>query len=322
MMLSSAGPLKNATLCRDLGVAAYLTKPVKPSELLQTMLATLGALAPDRLTAHGGAVSAPAERPLKILLAEDNAVNQLLATFLLEKRGHRVLPASNGREALKAWETQRFDLILMDVQMPEINGFETTGLIRTKEKESGGHIPIIAMTAHAMKGDRERCLEAGMDAYLSKPIQPRELLHIIERLFPARTAIQEGELEPMSPASCLDREALLARVGNKPENLTKLVKVFDQESAQLLAAIRRGLDKNDAANVRKAAHALKGAVGVFEMAAATDAARHFEAACLNDLGQAAEQAYQTLIEALDRLRPALQGLMGDLPLVASPSERH
>jgi CheY-like chemotaxis protein len=124
---------------------------------------------------------------LRVLVAEDNAVNQRLASRLLEKRGHRVTVMVNGREALEALEKQTFDLILMDVQMPEMDGFEATSAIREREKHTGAHIPIIALTAHAMKGDMERCLAAGMDGYLSKPIRPQDLDEILETYLARRT---------------------------------------------------------------------------------------------------------------------------------------
>jgi CheY-like chemotaxis protein len=132
---------------------------------------------------------------LRVLLAEDNPVNQRLAVRLLEKRGHRVVVAGDGREALDAMSaTEPFDLVLMDVQMPEIDGLEATAQIREREHGTGRHVPIIAMTAHAMKGDRERCLQAGMDGYLAKPIQPQELFETIARLLPApEPRRREGE---------------------------------------------------------------------------------------------------------------------------------
>jgi len=184
LMLSSAGLRGDAERCRKLGVAAYLTKPIKQSELLEAILTALGRMPqkearPSLVTRH----SLRERRTLlRILLAEDNAVNQLLAIRLLEKRGHTVTLAANGKEALAAIQNGEFDLILMDVQMPEMDGFQVTGAIRRKESATGAHIPIIAMTAHAMKGDEERCLTAGMDAYVSKPIRPQELFEKIEQL--------------------------------------------------------------------------------------------------------------------------------------------
>src|ERR1700730_12662381 len=173
MMLSSAGQRGDAKRCRELGVAAYLTKPVRQGELLDAILTALGTrptkeASPALVTRHS---LREASNHLRILLVEDNAENQVLATRLLEKRGHSVIVAGNGKEALAVLEKQSFDLVFMDVQMPEMDGFEATAAIRAKEKISGNHLPIIAMTAHAMVGDKERCLEAGMDDYITKPIR-------------------------------------------------------------------------------------------------------------------------------------------------------
>ena len=184
MMLSSADLMGEAARCRELGVAAVLTKPIRQSELFEAMLLALGSVKPaaSRAVVRPEA-PAPPSRHLHVLLAEDNAVNQRLAVRLLEKRGHTVTVANNGREALAALvEKAVFDLVLMDVQMPEMDGFEATAEIRRRERASGAHIPIIAMTAHAMQGDRERCLEAGMDAYISKPINAQHLFEVIDDL--------------------------------------------------------------------------------------------------------------------------------------------
>jgi two-component system sensor histidine kinase/response regulator len=184
MMLTSAGHRGDAARCLELGVAAYLLKPIRQSELREAIARVLGA------HPHEGTISLitrfslhDARDPsafLRVLLAEDNAVNQRLAVRLLEKRGHRVAVAGNGREALDALEKEKFDLVFMDVQMPELDGLEATAIIREREKSSGRHQPIIALTAHAMKGDREKCLAAGMDGYLTKPIRPQELEEILE----------------------------------------------------------------------------------------------------------------------------------------------
>jgi len=186
MMLSSAGQRGDAKRCRELGVAAYLTKPVRQTELLDAILTALGTrpikeAVPALVTRHSLRETG---NHLRILLAEDNAVNQVLAVRLLEKRGHTVAVAGNGKEALAALEKQSFDLVFMDVQMPEMDGLEATAAIREKEKASGHHLPIIAMTAHAMAGDRERCLEAGMDDYLTKPIRPQELSDLLKHYSP------------------------------------------------------------------------------------------------------------------------------------------
>ncbi len=179
MMLSSGGLQDEVARCRELGIAAYLTKPIKSADLLAAMLKVLGKRAMEP-KAPAAAPPAPRDQlPLRILLVEDNAVNQLMGQRLLEKSGHTVAIAGNGREALEMLDRERFDVVLMDVQMPEMDGFEATAIIREREKSSGGHTPIIAMTAHAMQGDRERCLQAGMDDYLSKPLRREELFEVL-----------------------------------------------------------------------------------------------------------------------------------------------
>ena len=182
MMLSSADLRGDAERCRALGIAAYLRKPVKESELLDAILAVLGVAPVTRAEPSSPAADAlpPPSRRLRILLAEDTPVNQRLAVTLLEERGHTVVVANDGREALDILERESFDLVLMDVQMPRMDGFEATAAIRAREAGTGRHIPIIAMTAHAMKGDRERCLAAGMDGYISKPIRAEQFLAVVE----------------------------------------------------------------------------------------------------------------------------------------------
>ena len=175
IVLSSAGQRGDAVRCKELGIAGYLTKPIKRSELRECILAVLGTeladgTPPQLVTRHS-----IRELPRRILLAEDNVVNQRLAVALLKKQGHTVVIASNGREAVEALAREQFDVVLMDVQMPVMDGFEATSEIRQKERGSQKRARIIAMTAHAMKEDRERCLAAGMDGYISKPISPQQL---------------------------------------------------------------------------------------------------------------------------------------------------
>lgn len=189
IMLTSGGARGDAARCRQLGISAYLMKPVKQSDLLDAIMMALGTPAKSRdriplITRHSLRESRLA---LRILLVEDNIINQKLTTRILEKQGHSVVVANNGKEAIDHLKRQNLDLILMDVQMPEMDGFEATAAIREKEKKTGGHIPIVAMTAHAMTGDRERCLKAGMDDYLSKPLKPDHLVEVIHGIFePAR----------------------------------------------------------------------------------------------------------------------------------------
>ncbi|HVS35134.1 MAG TPA: response regulator, partial [Gemmataceae bacterium] len=209
LMLTSAGQPDDVERCRQLGIRAYMTKPVRQSELQEAILATLGGSPSHvRAAAAGANGGAPARRPLRILVAEDNAVNQKLALHLLERHGHAAVIAGTGREAVEALEKQTFDLVLMDVQMPEMDGLEATAEIRRRETGTGRRIPIIAMTAHAMKGDRERCLEAGMDGYVSKPIQTRELYAAIAALGPAESAAaREPETAPTAPDGALVDQA-------------------------------------------------------------------------------------------------------------------
>ncbi len=184
MMLTSAGHRGDAARCQELGVAAYLLKPIRQSELREAIARVLGAREQEGaiplITRFSLQDARDPASVLRVLLAEDNPVNQLLASRLLEKRGHRVVVTANGREALAALEKESYDLVLMDIQMPEMDGLEATAAIREKEKGSGIHQPVIAMTAHAMKGDRERCLAGGMDGYLSKPIRLQELDELLE----------------------------------------------------------------------------------------------------------------------------------------------
>jgi signal transduction histidine kinase/CheY-like chemotaxis protein len=190
MMLTSAGHLGDGARCRALGISAYLVKPIRQRELLDAICQVLGAgpQTPDislvtRHTLHEEKLS------FRILLAEDNAVNQVLAVRLLEKRGYSVVVAANGQAAVEAFEKENFHLVLMDIQMPGMDGFEATAAIREAEKLTGKHIPIVAMTAHALKGDQDRCMAAGMDGYVSKPIRSMELFAVMERLLASKAGV-------------------------------------------------------------------------------------------------------------------------------------
>ena len=201
MMLSSTGQRGDSVRCRDLGIAAYLTKPVRQGELMDAILVAVGTQAGQ--TKPGPVARRPSRDnlcSLRILLAEDNSVNQLLAVRLLEKWGHRVTVAENGRKALEALARESYDLILMDVQMPEMNGWEATQAIREKERGTGKHLPIVAMTAHAMKGDDEKCFAAGMDDYLAKPIRTIELMAILDQIASRKIALDVAEKRMLETA--------------------------------------------------------------------------------------------------------------------------
>ena len=201
MMLTSAGHRGDAARCQEQGVAAYLLKPIRQSELREAIARVLGAReqkgAIPLITRYSLHDAREPAASLRILLAEDNAVNQRLASRLLEKRGHSVVVAGNGREALEALEKHHFDLVFMDVQMPVMDGFEATAAIR--KKEGGGvHLPIVALTAHAMKGDREKCLAGGMDEYLTKPIRPQELDEVLRGYLTRRAKTSEAQESALS----------------------------------------------------------------------------------------------------------------------------
>ena len=195
-MLTAGSQRGDAARCRELDIAAYLTKPVTQDELGDAILMTLGVLSQTSVSALVTQHTVREHRQrLRVLLAEDNVVNWRLAVRLLEKWGHTVTVASTGKEALIALTQQSCDLVLMDVQMPEMDGLEATAAIRVQESGTGAHIPIIAMTANTMQGDAERCLAAGMDAYIAKPIRPDDLFTIIDQLL-------QGELgHPWSAAT-------------------------------------------------------------------------------------------------------------------------
>jgi two-component system, sensor histidine kinase and response regulator len=194
VMLTSGGHRGDGARCSQLGIAAYLIKPVLQSHLLEALSRVLdpgveAAAEPQQIS---GQTLIEDRTSLRVLLAEDNRVNQRLAARLLEKRGHRVVLAENGAQALEEIQRQSFDLVLMDVQMPVMDGVQATAAVRQREKATGIHVPIIAMTAHAMEGDRERFLESGMDGYISKPVHSHELFEMIDSLLGLNTALVAG----------------------------------------------------------------------------------------------------------------------------------
>jgi two-component system sensor histidine kinase/response regulator len=265
IIISSSSRASDAARCRELGVSTYLMKPIKQSVLFDALVTVLG---PQEAIESAAADHKPEPtiRPLRVLLAEDHPVNQRVAVATLEKRGHSVVVASDGRQAVAATEKEPFDVVLMDVQMPEMDGLEATSVIREREKSTGKHLPIIAMTAHAMKQDRERCLAAGMDAFISKPVEPRELFKAIAQRLPDRyvaapAAPVSGESDGQE--KILDASALLARVDGDKELLGQFVDVFVEEFPNDLSSIRHAIEKIDSDAIEEAAHSLKAAVGIF-----------------------------------------------------------
>jgi PAS domain S-box-containing protein len=247
--------------------------------------------------------STAGERPLRVLLAEDNVVNQRLVVRMLEKRGHSTLVACNGKEALALLEREPVDLVLMDLEMPQMSGFEATAAIRARERETGRHVPILALTAHAMKGDRERCLAAGMDGYVAKPIQARELYQAIAELVP-NAALAEKAVTPAPVVH--DRTEALAHVGGDAELLGELTEVFLRDCPRMIEEVIDGLCAGDADKVRRGAHSIKGAVSILGGKAAFEAALRLETlARQGDLSQA-ESAWQALRHALEQFQHVLK----------------
>jgi PAS domain S-box-containing protein len=300
VMLTSAGQPDDVRRCRALGLHGHLTKPVKQSELFDVIVSALGKDSPAWLDSTDEPESgAKAVRSLEVLLAEDNSVNQKLATRIFEKLGHRVTVVDNGRQAVAAARAGRFDLIAMDVQMPEVDGLEATSAIREMEETTGRHIPIMAMTAHAMKGDRERCLEAGMDFYLSKPIRIAELKESLARLI-------GDQDEPV-----IDRQALTAGLGGDLQLIQELAGMFLVDCTQRLAEIKTAIDQKDAVRLSRAAHTLKGSVGNFAARSVVAAAERLEMMGRGQDLKDAGEAFSVLEREVSRLSDELRRIARD-----------
>jgi PAS domain S-box-containing protein len=278
MMLASGDPSGGIARCKDLEIAAYMMKPVKQSELLEVIWAALhGRLQAEPERTARVSVRSVQIPPLRILLAEDSLVNQKLALALLERQGHSVSIANDGREAIAQLESGHFDLVMMDVQMPEMDGFEATQAIRAREEQTGEHVPIVAMTAHAMKGDRARCLAMGMDDYVSKPIHAEQLFDTIAVTLQA--AGESGEPEELSAppqSQAVDWSEALDMVGGDHDLLATLVESVVDEAPKMMDAIRRALGEGDDNALQSAAHTLKGSIRYFGASAAFEHAFFLE----------------------------------------------
>ena len=256
--------------------------------------------------------SGPPARPLRILLAEDNLINQKVSLWALENAGHQVSVANNGREAVSALDGDPFDLVLMDVQMPEMDGLEATATIRQAERRTGRHVPIIALTAHAMKGDRERFLAAGMDGYVTKPIRQQELWQEIEQCVPLPAETKGNGISVGAPDSTLDRATLLARVGGNAKLLTEILHLFRGECPRLMGELREAVSRRNAEGIRRTAHTLKGMLGNLSAQDAYEAAARMEKAGWEDESADAENAFADFQRQLDRLDLAVVRFVADL----------
>jgi PAS domain S-box-containing protein len=317
ILLTSAGRSEDVARAKTVGVAAALSKPVKQSELWDAIVTALNVPGRQKARAPASAAAsrrAKARQPLRVLLAEDNPVNQEVALRLLERRGHSVIVAENGKLALTAIERHKFDLVLMDVQMPEMGGLEATQLIREKEKSTSEHLPILAMTAHAMQGDRERCIAAGMDGYLAKPIDPKSFLQTVEgisqRAAQSETTAKETSSRDASGDGrrALDAKALLEWFSGNRKLLRSIVKTFRDDCPRMMARIRSALAANDANLLADGAHALKGSVGNFGPTAALDTTREMEKIARQGKLDGAWELYATLEDEIALLLPALHAI--------------
>ncbi len=332
MMLTATRRPEDADRCRRMGVQAYLAKPIKPSELLDAMMAAMGPL----VETEGSAAAVPtveSQEPakvLEVLLAEDSPVNQRVATAMLERWGHRVAVASNGRQAIAMFTKKAFDLVLMDVQMPEMDGLDATRSIRHHEEATGGHVPIVALTAHAMKGDRQRCLSAGMDAYVTKPIRSKELLRVITQVTTEPTvehltthvdahpsAIAPDHAAPTAAAAesngtqpdeqdPIDWQQALETLDGNRQLLAELVAIFREECPKLRAEIETALAAQDLPTLRRAAHTLKGSLAHLAAERARATAEKMEINARQQNLQAAGELWPRLQVQLDRLNPILE----------------
>jgi CheY-like chemotaxis protein/HPt (histidine-containing phosphotransfer) domain-containing protein len=331
MMLTSGGQTGDAARCRSLGMSAYLTKPVSQSMLFDVVTRALAAEVesagdlPERgrslITRHS---LIEERRGMRLLLVEDNPVNQRLTLTMLQKRGHQVELAGDGVDALEWLERAAFDAVLMDVHMPRMGGFEATAEIRRRERATGRHIPILALTALAMKGDRERCLEAGMDTYITKPIRAAELFEALATFVPdppaaavpppdpsrssAGGAGSAAPVETGSPERApLDEAQLIQRVDGDIELAVELCRMYRSESDERVQRIADAVAAGDAAALERSAHRLKGTLQALAAGPAADAALVLEKLGREASLAGAGPAFETLSRELERLHPELDG---------------
>jgi CheY-like chemotaxis protein/HPt (histidine-containing phosphotransfer) domain-containing protein len=322
VMMLTFPQLKRKAEFEELGVKAGVIKPLNPPELHNVLLVALDKKKMDKDIAR--TQKKPAAKPkaprrsLKILVAEDTPFNQTFILRLLEKNGHQPILVENGQQALEAFNPDTFDVVLMDVQMPEMDGFEATREIRKLEGGSGshGHMPIIAMTAYATEGDRERCLDAGMDDYVSKPISASKLFQAIDALVPVEPDTQASPSD--SPAAdghksvSLNAEGLIRSFENDQHLFQELVEIFLNDSPQMLSALRDSLNSNDADTFKRTAHSLKGMLRNFQAESAAETA--FELEQIGDRGKldGADRIVDSLAGQLEEVSRKLQDLVSKI----------
>jgi two-component system sensor histidine kinase/response regulator len=303
--------------CKALGITRFLRKPIKQSELFNAIMTATGTGAGQQAQVADDELVVPSEPAgrLHVLVAEDHPINQTLVKEILSERGHSFAIANNGLEALRLLDRQSFDVILMDGQMPEMDGYQATAEIRRRERATGRHIRIIALTAHAMNEDRDRCLAVGMDDYLSKPLDP-DLL--IERLEAGRaTAVEafskEQRTEPVSDAAlpAFDLDRALERARNKPVLLKNLVHAFLQAMPESLADIDTAVALNDATKLAQAAHRLRGAAVTICAEPMALAAKKLEQIGTRNESDRARETFRELQARASELISELEAFVGD-----------
>ncbi len=303
LMITSLRDRKQVDM-QALNISSSITKPVRPSDLLDAIIRAVVKQETSQKEEAPALTSTQDQQmqPLKILVAEDTPFNQKFISRLLGRWGHTVIIVGDGRKAVAAIAEDRYDLILMDVQMPEMDGFEATARIREIEEKKGDHTPIIAMTAHAMKGDRERCIEAGMDDYVPKPISSEALLNAIRMLVPERPGPKKEKSPVIENAkSVFDKNALIKAFDNDWDFLKEVIDMFIADYPQMLKNIHDAIQTKDAPALQRTAHALKGMLGNFQVESATKKAYNLEKMGTEGNLEQAADIYTQLSTELDSL---------------------
>ena len=306
VLLTSTTHPDYARQCLELGVEGYLTKPVRQTELLKLILSLSGGQKKQPAVEKPEAVMPI--RGVHVLLVEDNPVNQQIAVRMLERHGHSVKAAGNGREALGLLDIEHFDVVLMDVQMPDMDGFEATAAIRERELHTEAHVPIVAMTAHTMEGDRERCLGAGMDDYITKPIRPQVLYRTIEELAPSCPLGGVETTRAPDDPEVIERDEVLARFGGDMEFLASSFELFRTNWPALWGRLIDSVADNDCPATERAAHTIKGSVANFGAKAAAAAALRLELMGRQQNLSSADGALADLEREINRFLPAIHDL--------------
>jgi CheY-like chemotaxis protein len=298
---------------------ATLVKPVKQSELLDAIVTAFAA--PDAVSrirrTRPASRSRRAARALRVLVAEDNPTNQKLVSVLLDQQGHQVSIVNNGRLAVERAAQEPFDIILMDVQMPEMSGLEATAAIREAERHTGRHIPIVALTARAMAGDREQCLAAGMDAYVSKPVRAEELFSAIDAITGSRTSAEPSPETPSPQAdqktvSSFEPSALLAGFGGRGDLVKQVIDVFLTDAPLMITRLNQAARVGNAADLAAAAHAIKGSAGLFSQGKAYEDAHALELRARDGDISAADRACRDIELSVSRLMSELESIRDSL----------